>query len=165
MHSLNQVNKLVSCGRDPARSLPLWRGFLLIPLILVCFAFAPQTRALVPPPDGGYPGFTTAEGDQALNLLTSGIANTALGWRALFSASTASFNVGVGAGALVLTHGDGSDANTAVGTAAMLLNRSGMRNTAVGAAALLNNDGTEGEGSFNGAIGAFSLNNNDDRIQ
>jgi len=47
MYSLNQVNKLVSCGRDPARSLPLWRGFLLIPLILVCFAFAPQTRALV----------------------------------------------------------------------------------------------------------------------
>jgi hypothetical protein len=29
-YSLNQVNRLVSCGRDPARSLPLWRGFLLI---------------------------------------------------------------------------------------------------------------------------------------
>ena len=83
------------------------------------------------------------------------------------SASTrASFNTGVGAGALVLTHGDGSDANTAVGTAAMLLNRFGMRNTAVGAAALLNNDGDQtGEGSFNGAFGAFALNNNDDRIQ
>jgi uncharacterized coiled-coil protein SlyX len=158
MHSLNQVKKLVSCGRDPARSLPLWRGFLLIPLILVCFAFAPQTRALVPPPDGGYPGFTTAEGQQALQFSTTGIANTGLGWRALFSVATASFNTGVGAGALVLDRGD---ANTAVGTAAVLLNRFGSRNTGIGAAALLNNDGdTTGMGSFNGAFGAFSLNNN-----
>ena len=84
MYSLNQVNKLVSCGRDPARSLPFWRGFLLIPLILVCFAFAPQTRAVTPPPDGGYPGFNTAEGDGALQLLFGGFGNTALGWRSLF---------------------------------------------------------------------------------
>ena len=73
MHSLNQVNKLVSCGRDPARSLPLWRGFLLIPLILVCFAFAPQTRAVVPAPDGCYPNFNTAEGCQALQFIITGI--------------------------------------------------------------------------------------------
>jgi hypothetical protein len=162
MHSLNQVNKLVSCGRDPARSLPLWRGFLLIPLILVCFAFAPQTRALVPAPDGGYPGFVTAEGQQALQLSTTGIANTGLGWRALFSATSASFNTGVGAGALVLTRGQGSDANTAVGTASILLNHTGMRNSACGAATLLHNDGEEGFGSSNGAFGAFALNNNED---
>jgi uncharacterized coiled-coil protein SlyX len=163
MHSLIQVNKLVSCGRDPARSLPLRRGFLLIPLILVCFAFAPQTRALVPAPDGGYPGFVTAEGQQALNLSTTGIANTGLGWRALFSVTSANFNTGVGAGALVLTHGDGSDINTAVGAAAMLLNGTGTRNTAVGGAALLHTDGTTvgGEGSFNGGFGAFALNNNE----
>jgi hypothetical protein len=165
MHSLNQVNKLVSCGRDPARSLPLWRGFLLIPLILVCFAFAPQTRAavdVVPPPDGCYPGFTTAEGCQALKNLSGGTANTGLGWRALFSVGDASFNVGVGAGALVLTRTNG-DANTAVGTAAILLNQFGMRNTGVGAAVLLNTDGPEaqnGEGSFNGAVGSFALNAN-----
>jgi uncharacterized coiled-coil protein SlyX len=158
MHSLNQVNKLVSCGRDPARSLPLRRGFLLIPLILVCFAFAPQTQALVPPPDGCYPGFTTAEGCQALQFVTTGVANTALGWRALFSADGASFNTGVGAGALVLDRGD---ANTAVGTAAVLLNRFGTRNTGVGAAALLNTDGdATGMGSFNDAVGAFALNQN-----
>jgi len=158
MHSLNQVNKLVSCGRDPARSLPLWRGFLLIPLILVCFALAPQTRAVSPPPDGGYPGFNTAEGQQALNLETTGIANTGLGWRALFSVDGASYNTGVGAGALVLDRGD---ANTAVGTAAILLNHFGMRNTGVGAAALLNTDGDmEGMGSFNGGFGAFALNGN-----
>ena len=140
MHSLNQVNKLVSCGRDPARSLPLWRGFLLIPLILVCFAFAPQTRAVVPAPDGGYPGFNTAEGQQALQLSTTGIANTGLGWRALFSVGGANFNTGVGAGALVLNHGDG-DANTAVGVAALLLNGEGGRNTAIGAAAQVHTAG------------------------
>ena len=159
MHSLNQVNKLVSCGRDPARSLPLWRGFLLIPLILVCFAFAPQTRALVPAPDGCYPGFTTAEGCDALKFATTGVANTGLGWRALFSVADGSFNTGAGAGALVLTR---RDANTAFGTAALLLNRFGGRNTAVGGAALLHTDGNlDGEGSFNGAVGAFALNNNE----
>jgi hypothetical protein len=166
MHSLNQVNKLVSCGRDPARSLPLWRGFLLIPLILVCFAFAPQTRAVVPAPDGGYPGFNTAEGQQALQFETTGVANTGLGWRALFSVGSASFNTGVGAGALVLNHGDGVDANTAVGVAALLLNGAGgdggSRNTGVGAAALLHTDGdADGNGSFNGGFGAFALNNNE----
>ena len=170
MHSLNQVNKLVSCGRDPARSLPLWRGFLLIPLILVCFAFASQTQAapavpdISPAPDGCYPNFTTAEGCQALLHLTTGTANTALGWRSLFSAGSASFNVGVGAGALVLDHGGANgagDANTAVGTASLLLNDAGQRNTALGAAALLNNTGdTSGNGSFNGAVGAFALNGN-----
>jgi len=163
MYSLNQVNKLVSCGRDPARSLPLWRGFLLIPLILVCFAVAPQTRAaveIVPAPDGCYPNFTTAEGCQALRFLTGGTANTALGWRSLYNANDASFNVGVGAGALVL---DRADANTAVGTAALLLNDFGGRNTAVGAAAMVYNAGDlEGMGSSNGAFGAFALNNNTD---
>jgi len=158
MHSLNQVNKLVSCGRDPARSLPLWRGFLLIPLILVCFAFAPQTRAVVPAPDGGYPGLNTAEGQQALQLLTSAVGNTGLGWRALFT-NNGDFNTGVGAGALVLNF-SGIE-NTAVGAASLLLNSAGSRNTAVGTAAMVQNRGDNtGLGSFNGAYGAFSLNNN-----
>jgi uncharacterized coiled-coil protein SlyX len=158
MYSLNQVNKLVSCGRDPARSLPFWRGFLLIPLILVCFAFAPQTRAVSPAPDGGYPGFNTAEGDQALFLLFGGLGNTALGWRSEFSNIGASFNTGVGAGSLVLNN---ADANTALGTAALLLNVDGGRNTAVGAAAMVFNAGdVAGNGSFNGAVGAFALNGN-----
>jgi hypothetical protein len=144
MYSFNQVNKLVSCGRDPARSLPFWRGFLLIPLILVCFAFVPQTRAVVPPPDGCYPGFNTAEGCQALQNGAGSTGNTALGWRALFSDITGSFNTGVGAAALVLNR---ADANTSVGTAALLLNDFGGRNTAVGAAAMVFNTGTlTGEG-------------------
>jgi uncharacterized coiled-coil protein SlyX len=143
MYSLIRLKTLASC-------------------VLLCLAFLPRAQAapdIVPAPDGCYPNFTTAEGCQALRFLTGGTANTALGWRAIYNANDASFNVGVGAGALVL---DRADANTAVGTAALLLNTFGGRNTAVGAAALLNNDGdTEGMGSFNGALGAFALNNND----
>jgi uncharacterized coiled-coil protein SlyX len=159
MYSLNQVNKLVSCGRDPARSLPFWRGFLLIPLILVCFAVAPQTRAVSPPPDGGYPGFNTAEGDNALKFLIGGFGNSAFGWFSNFSAVGASFNTGAGAGTLALNT---ADANTAVGAAALILNGQGGRNTAVGAGAMVNNDGnsTNNDGFYNDAVGAFSLNGN-----
>ena len=39
---------------------------LLITLTLFCFGLLPRTQAVVPPPDGGYPGFTTAEGQNAL---------------------------------------------------------------------------------------------------
>jgi len=35
--------------------------------------------AVIPPPDGSYPNFTTAEGNNALKNLTTGAANTALG--------------------------------------------------------------------------------------
>jgi uncharacterized coiled-coil protein SlyX len=159
MYSLNQVKKLVSCGRDPARSLPFWRGFLLIPLILVSLAVAPQIQAVSPAPDGGYPNFTTAEGFQALQLLNGGLGNTGLGWRALFSGVTFNFNTGVGAGALVLNT---ADENTAVGTAALLLNGAGAGNTAVGTAAMLNNAGNSVtmDGFFNDAVGAFALNGN-----
>ncbi len=88
MHSLNQVNKLVSCGRDPARSLPFWRGFLLIPLILVCFAFAPQRANAAPqtPDPAATRPFNTADGDSALvDLNITGAANTAFGWFSLVS--------------------------------------------------------------------------------
>ena len=124
---------------------------LLIPLALACFAFLPEAQGQVsPPPDGCYPNFTTAEGCDALNSVTSGSGNTALGWRSLFLDSTASFNTGVGAGALALNNGD---SNTAVGAAALLLNTSGTENTAVGADALVNND----TGSSNTANGSFAL--------
>ena len=49
-----------------------WRGFLLIPLILVCFAFAPQAPNVSPAPDGCYPGFNTAEGCLALQFNITG---------------------------------------------------------------------------------------------
>jgi hypothetical protein len=90
---------------------------ILIPI--VCFAVFPNAQAVVPPPDGGYPGFNTAEGQKALFSLTTGVANTANGWLSLTSNTDGSFNTGVGAGTLALNVGnqstsDGVD-NTAVG--------------------------------------------------
>ena len=114
----------------------------LIALLLTCFALSQHAQAVLPPPDGGYPGFNTAEGENALKNLTTGSANTGAGWYSLFSATTANFNTGVGAGALALNT---ADENTAVGTAALLLNNA-SGNTAVGSRALLNN-------SIGGALG------------
>jgi hypothetical protein len=50
---------------------------------VVCFALSPTLQAVVPPPDGGYPNFTTAEGTNALKNLTTGVGNTATGWHSL----------------------------------------------------------------------------------
>jgi hypothetical protein len=106
-----------------------------------------------PPPDGGYPGFTTAEGHQALKSLTSGIGNSAFGWRSLFSVTTASYNTGLGGGTLALNI---ADENTATGVASLILNTTGTRNTANGAAAMVFND----NGADNAAVGDFSLYSN-----
>ena len=121
--------------------------------VLACLSLLPEARAVTPAPDGCYPNFTTAEGCDALSLLTIGAGNTALGWRALFSDSTGSFNTGVGAGALILNT---ADSNTAVGAAAMLLNTTGSNNTAVGTGTLVFND----SGEANTATGYFALTNN-----
>ena len=122
-------------------------------LALGCFAFLPQMQALSPPPDGCYPGLTTAEGCFALFSLTSGTGNTALGQDALFSDMTGSFNTGVGAVTLAFNNGD---FNSAVGVAALLLNTAGANNSALGAAALVNND----TGTNNTGLGSFALQNN-----
>ena len=106
-----------------------------ITFTLATFALHPIAQAVVPPPDGGYPGFNTAEGQNALKNLTTGSGNTAVGWYSIFSATTASFNTGLGAGTLALNN---ADENTAIGTAALLLNTA-SGNTAIGSRALLNN--------------------------
>ena len=121
--------------------------------VLACVTVLPRAQAVNPAPDGCYPNFTTAEGCNALESLTTGAGNTGLGWRALFTDSTGNFNTGVGAGALVLNN---ADSNTAVGAAALLLNTSGTQNTAVGTDALVFND----SGSSNTATGYFALMNN-----
>lgn len=41
--------------------------------------FIQRGMAVVPAPDGGYPGFNTAEGQSALLNLTGGVGNTAIG--------------------------------------------------------------------------------------
>src|SRR4030095_8342440 len=112
---------------------------ILITLIAACFALLPKAQAVNPAPDGGYPGFNTAEGTNALKNLTTGVGNTAVGWFSLWSDTDGSFNTGVGAGTLVLnggnqSTGDGVD-NTAVGAVALFLNTTGSDNTAIGTAA------------------------------
>jgi hypothetical protein len=126
---------------------------LLIALALFGFALLPGAQAVVPPPDGGYPNFTTAEGTKALQSLTTGSANTAVGWFSLFSNTEGSFNTATGAGSLLFNTADN---NTAFGAAALLNNTTGANNTAVGTAALLNNT----EGNFNTVVGQNALFNN-----
>jgi len=123
---------------------------LLIALALVCFGLVPRAHGVSPAPDGCFPGFTTAEGCNALNFLTTGAGNTGVGWYSLFLNTSGNYNTGLGAGALVLNN---ADDNTAVGAAAMLLNTGGHDNTAVGTDALVHN----GSGNFNTANGAFAL--------
>ncbi|HEU0210240.1 MAG TPA: tail fiber domain-containing protein [Candidatus Udaeobacter sp.] len=129
--------------------------------VLACFALLPGAQAVTPPPDGCYPNYATAEGCGALNVLTTGIANTALGWYSLFSNTDGSYNTAVGTAALLLNVGDQSTSdgiqNTAVGAIALLLNSTGSLNCAVGAGAMVYN----GAGSDNNAFGAFALQNND----
>jgi Chaperone of endosialidase len=128
---------------------------LLITLALPCFWPLPRAQAVSPAPDGGYPGFNTAQGQNALFSLdtSTGFANTAVGSFSLKSIVGNSFNTAVGVGALLLNIAGN---NTAVGGAALLLNAGGTNNTAVGAAALLNNT----EGDRNTAIGFDALSGN-----
>jgi hypothetical protein len=130
-------------------------SLFLIVLGLVWFGLLPGAHAVVPPPDGCYPGFTTAEGCNALQSLTTGIGNTGIGWFSLFADATGNFNTAVGAGALDLNTADN---NTATGAAALLLNTTGTNNTANGVDALVFND----SGGENTACGAGALHQNVD---
>ncbi len=149
MYPLNQLKSLVSCGRDPARSLPFRRGFLLIPLILAAFALAPVQAAVNTPDPGSVSPTNTADGSSALPGAT-GFYNSAFGFLALLSNGASSFNTGCGAGALLLNT---AIEQTAVGAGALLSNSSGANNSAVGAFALFSNS----TGEFNNSVGANSL--------
>jgi len=59
---------------------------------LAGFALSPRVQAVDPPPDGGYPNQNTAEGEDALLSLTTGPANTAMGFDAPESNTTWSDN-------------------------------------------------------------------------
>ena len=131
---------------------------LLVTLALLCFGVLSGAQAVVPPPDGGYPNFTTAEGTKALQNLTTGSANTAVGWFSLWSNAAGNSNTATGAGTLLFNT---ADENTAFGAAALLNNTSGASNTATGVAALLNN--TSGGG--NTANGVSALESNTDGIE
>src|SRR6267378_2032433 len=84
-------------------------------LALACFGLSPAPKAfgVMPPPDGGYSGSNTAEGDLALLSNTTGNHNTANGYGVLLSNTT------------------GSD-NTANGYLGLAFNTTGHANTASG---------------------------------
>jgi trimeric autotransporter adhesin len=122
-------------------------------LVVACFALLPKSLAVNPPPDGGYPGGNTAEGQAALLSLTSGTFNTAAGFLSLRALTEGKFNTALGAGTLLANT---ADLNTATGAAALLSNTIGSDNTANGAFALFSNT----QGTENTADGFQALNNN-----
>jgi hypothetical protein len=130
--------------------------FTILQLAFCCFALssAPSAFAVTPAPDGGYPGANTAEGQNALQSLSSGIQNTALGYQTLFSNTTGINNTATGFRALY--NNTTGRFNTANGFAALLSNTTGNSNTANGVGALQDNT----TGVQNTAGGDSALKNN-----
>ena len=134
--------------------IQLKRAIPLSFVALAWFGLLPRMQAVVPAPDGGYAGFNTAEGTQALfhlNIAGGGRFNTALGGLALFSDTTGQANTAVGLNALRFN--TTGFHNTANGFDALLFNMIGQHNTATGDIALMSNT----RGNFNTADGAHSL--------
>src|SRR4029077_14231188 len=105
-------------------------SLVLMTITLVCAGFLPPNAfGVVPPPDAGYPGGNTAEGQAALLSLTTGGFNTAVGFFSLRSNTTGQLNTAVGAGTLLANT---ADENTATGAGALLSNTTGSSNTANG---------------------------------
>ena len=161
------------CLRKSISRSPLRLGFLLITLLLACFALSPTGQAVTPAPDGGYPGFNTAEGDNALLSLTTGTSDTAIGAQALQNNTTGSLNTATGVNALLnnisglRNTATGANAlfsnmtggvNTANGFNALRANTTGTHNTATGVQALVGN--TTGNGNTAFGIGTLAANTN-----
>jgi trimeric autotransporter adhesin len=127
--------------------------FMTVMSAIVCFGLCPVAQAVVPPPDGDYPNFNTAEGQNALFSLSGGVWNTALGALALFSDTTGGANTAVGLNAL-RKNVDGNS-NTAVGVNALFANTTGDQNCAFGPYSLFANTA-----STNTAFGFAALAHN-----
>jgi hypothetical protein len=139
----------------------LKKASALFPVVLGCFALSPiaQGQLPPPPPDGGYPGANTAEGDSALFSLTTGTANTAIGNSALTNNTSGSLNTAIGFQAL-FNNSTGND-NTATGVNALFGNRTGSNNTATGDGALsINTTGMENTATGANALGINTIGNN-----
>jgi trimeric autotransporter adhesin len=126
---------------------------LLIALAFLC-ALLPNTHAVSPQPDGGYPGGNTAEGTSALATLTTGVQNTALGHQTLLRLTTGNQNTATGFQALLNT--STGTMNVATGSQALYHNTTGSFETATGFRALYSNT----TGTYNTADGFEALNAN-----
>jgi len=122
----------------------------LLALGLCALCPAPKAFAVVPAPDGGYPGGNTAEGQSALLSLSTGMYNTGVGIYSLLSVTDGNFNTGVGAGTLLVNT---ASQNTATGAGALLSNSTGAANAANGTFTLFSNT----SGSGNTATGTDAL--------
>src|SRR6478672_13757042 len=71
------------------------KSLLTIIVALAFLAASPKTEAVVPAPEGGYPGGNTAEGQSALFSLTTGGFNTAVGYFSLRSNTDGQFNTAI----------------------------------------------------------------------
>jgi hypothetical protein len=148
-NSLDKLARFFQAFRIMKTRIPL----LLITFALVCFTSFQNTQAVSPPPDGGYAGDNTAEGEDALLNLSTGRYNTAVGFAALFSNTTSNFNTAIGTATLLANTGE---ENTATGAGALLFNTTGRENTAIGAFALIENR----DGFDNTAVGDRALESN-----
>jgi Chaperone of endosialidase len=142
-----QLLSWASMNRPPWR-----RSFVLVGLILACFAVSPQARAVCQ--DACLANQNTVQGDDALFSLTTGFGDTAIGFQALYSNTIGHGNNAVGVQALY-SNIDGID-NTAIGYFALFSNLSGTNNTAIGDYALYSNI----DGGDNTAIGNSALASN-----
>jgi hypothetical protein len=115
-------------------------GVRTIAVAMSLLGLVPQGHAVIPAPDGGYPGANTAEGTNALFSLTTGIWNTGLGFQALYHDTTGNQNTAIGLRAL-FNNTEGSQ-NTATGGLALFSNTDGYQNTATGYQALYYNNAT-----------------------
>jgi hypothetical protein len=149
-----------ACGKLPRQAGEIFRNYpdmkpnippVVIIFALVCFALVQNMQAVSPPPDGGYPGGNTAEGQNALLRLTSGYYNTAVGFSSLKSNTIGYLNTAVGVSALSFNTTGSS--NTANGAAALYSNTTGQHNIANGGYALFSNTA----GYSNIAIGTYAL--------
>ena len=138
-------------ARNSINRSPWLRGVLLVALSLACFVLVRNTQAVNPPPDGGYPGGNTAEGNAALLNLTNGVWNTALGAQALNHDTTGLQNTATGYQSLFSNTTGGQ--NTASGVWSLFNNLDGQENTAIGYQSLFSNT----MGRQNTASGAWSL--------
>src|SRR5205085_12192682 len=78
------------CQETPGMKI---QSRLVVIGVLFCLvAVVPRAQAVVPAPDGGYPGGNTAEGQSALLSLTTGGFNTAVGFFSLSGNTSSQFN-------------------------------------------------------------------------